>query len=261
MNEAELHSRLSRISTMWTLLNQAQASPRDDSHAALVALIERYQGAAYRYLLGAVRNPDVADDLFQEFALRLAQGAFRSVDPQRGRFRDYLKSSLYHLVVDYQKRQRKAHRPLEDQAIEPAAPEWDPDQSDEQFVQNWRDEMLAKAWTALQESERCGGQPYFSVLRFRAEHPDASSAQMAAALSQQLQPNIPLTETGIRKTLQRARSHFAALLIAEVARSLGNPTDDELEEELIAVGLLAYCRSALHQRRKERSPGPPGDIA
>jgi len=81
MNEAELHSRLSRISTMWTLLNQAQASPRDDSHAALVALIERYQGAAYRYLLGAVRNPDVADDLFQEFALRLAQGAFRSGDP------------------------------------------------------------------------------------------------------------------------------------------------------------------------------------
>jgi hypothetical protein len=47
---------------MWTLLNQAQASPRDDSHAALVALIERYQGVAYRYLLGTVRNPDVADE-------------------------------------------------------------------------------------------------------------------------------------------------------------------------------------------------------
>lgn len=255
MNEAELYSRLSRISTMWTLLDQAHASPPDDSHAALVALIERYQGAAYRYLLGAVRNPDLADELFQEFALRLSQGAFRSVDPKRGRFRDYLKSSLYHLVVDYQKRQRKAHRPLEEGTIEPAAPTWKSDQSDEQFVQNWRDEMLAKAWTTLQELERSGGQPCFSVLKFRAEHPDASTAEMAERLTEQLRPERSFTETGIRKVLERARKRFAWSLLDEVARSLGTPSDDELEEELIAVGLLPYCRSAL-QRRRQGSGGP-----
>jgi len=259
MDEAEMQSRLSRISTMWTLLGEAHALPKDNSRAALAALIERYQGAAYRYLLGAVRNPDVADELFQEFALRLTQGAFRSADPQRGRFRDYLKSALYHLVVDHQKRQRKACAPLDEQVVEPAAPAWDPDQSDKQFVQNWRDEILAKAWATLRELERSGGQTYFSVLKFRSEHPDVSSAEMAARLTEQLRPETPLTETGIRKTLQRARAHFAEALIAEVARSLGDPTDDDLEDELIAIGLLAYCRSALHQRRNERSLGPRSD--
>ncbi len=256
MDEAELQSRLSRISTMWTLLGEAHAVPKGSAQAALAALIERYQGAAYRYLLGAVRNPDVADELFQEFALKLTQGAFRSADPQRGRFRDYLKSTLYHLAVDHQKRQRKAYVSLDEQVAEPAAGAWDPDQADEQFVQHWRDEILAKAWAALRAGEGAGGQPYFSVLKFRAEHPGASSAEMAARLSEQLRPETPFTETGIRKTLQRARTHFAEALVAEVARSLGDPTDDELEDELIAIGLLDYCRSAFHQRRNERSLEP-----
>ena len=82
---------------------------------------------------------------------------------------------------------------------------------------------------------------------------------MAARLTEQLRPENPFTETGIRKTLQRAREHFAESLIAEVARSLGTPTDDELEEELIAVGLLTYCRSALQQRRDKHLGVPSND--
>jgi len=31
----------------------------------------------------------------------------------------------------------------------------------------------------------------------------------------------------------------------EVARSLGNPSREELTQELIELGLLSYCRSAL----------------
>ncbi len=250
MDESELESRLSRISTKWTLFDQAHGSPPDARQVALAALIQRYQGAAYRYILGAVHNPDVADELFQEFALRLARGAFRSVDPNRGRFRDYLKSTLYHLIVDFQKRQRKAHRPLNDQVVEPVASDWNLDQSEARFVESWRDEMLARAWSVLSAAEQAGGPPHFSVLKFRSDHPAASSAEMAAGLTQQLHPDHPFTDTGIRKTLQRARAHFAEILVDEVARSLHNPSDDELEAELIAVGLLPYCRTALQQRQQ-----------
>jgi hypothetical protein len=73
---------------------------------------------------------------------------------------------------------------------------------------------------------------------------------MAAGLTQQLHPDHPFTDTGIRKILQRARAHFAEILVDEVARSLHNPSDDELEAELIAVGLLPYCRTALQQRQQ-----------
>lgn len=219
----------------------------------MVAFLQRYQGAAYRYLLGAVRNPENADELFQEFALRLVQGAFRGADPRRGRFRDYLKTALYHLVVDFQKRQRRLHRRLEADPAEPAASVMDVAESDEQFVRNWRDDLLGKAWIALEEMERCGGPSYFSVLKFRTGHPEVSSTEFAARLTEQLRPQRPFTETGIRKTLERARARFAELLLEEVIRSLNDPSCDQLEQELIDVGLLPYCRSALERHRKTES--------
>jgi hypothetical protein len=53
----------------------------------------------------------------------------------------------------------------------------------------------------------------------------------------------------VRKTLQRARAKYAELLVAEVARSMDDPTPDELEQELIDLELLPFCRSALGRRR------------
>src|SRR5262245_57328630 len=95
-----LESRLSGISTLWSTFFQAHKSG-DAAVAARQALLERYSGAVYRYLLGAVRNEDTAADLTQEFALRFLRGDFHRADPQRGRFRDYLKTSLIHLVNDH----------------------------------------------------------------------------------------------------------------------------------------------------------------
>ncbi|MFH1923401.1 MAG: hypothetical protein ABIP48_26355 [Planctomycetota bacterium] len=85
MDEDSLKSRISRISTVWTMLADAHQAPDTEARAARLAFIRRYQGAAYRYLLGATRDPDAADELFQEFALRFVQGAFRGADPKRGR--------------------------------------------------------------------------------------------------------------------------------------------------------------------------------
>jgi len=249
MDENSLNSRLSRISTIWTIL--ADAHKGLDTHAtdARFALIQRYQGAAYRYLLGAVRDPDAADELFQEFALRVMQGAFSHVDPRRGQFRYYLKTMLFHLVADYQKRQRRRPRPLGSALIEPAAAPADEATSDQQFVNSWREEILARAWATLAEAERQGKQPYYSVLRFRAENPETSSTEMAARLSAQLHPEQPFSEAGVRKTLQRARMQFADILIDEVGHSLGEPTAEQLEQELIDLDLLPYCRSALKRRK------------
>jgi hypothetical protein len=248
MDERSLNSRLSRISTIWTIVGKAHRSVEDVALDARLALMQRYQGAAYRYLLGAVRDPDTADELFQEFALRMARGAFHRADPGRGRFRDYVKTALVHLVIDHQNRRRKGPMPLDLEIAEPAASEV-PADSDEQFLNSWREDLLCRAWQVLEAGECQGGQPYYSVLRFRAENFDASSADMAARLTEQLRPPAPFTETGIRKTLQRARAQFADALIEEVAHSLENPTHDEMEQELIDLGLLPYCRSALAERR------------
>ena len=107
MNEEDLNSRLSQISTVWSTLETAQRDDGTEVEAARVAFIRRYQGAAYRYLLAAVKNFDDADELFQHFALRFMQGAFRDVDRNQGRFRDYLKATLYRSVVDHFRRKRR----------------------------------------------------------------------------------------------------------------------------------------------------------
>jgi RNA polymerase sigma factor (sigma-70 family) len=214
-----------------------------------MALIQRYQGAAYRYLLGAIRDAEAADELFQEFALRVMRGAFCRADPGRGRFRDYLKVSLIHLVKDYQMRRRNPLRQLNLEVAEPAVSET-PCSADDQFLHGWREDLMAKAWATLEQEQRERGHPYHSVLRLRVDHPELSSTELADRLNEQLRPETPFTETGIRKTLQRARARFADRLLEEVAYSLDNPSYDELEQELIDLELLEYCRPALERRRR-----------
>jgi len=112
MDPQQLNERLSQISTRWTLLFQAHQGSAEAVSTAQKQLIQRYTPAVYRDLLGAVHDPEAADELFQEFALRFVRGDFKRADPERGRFRDFLKTSLYHLVVDYQRRRQQQAVPL-----------------------------------------------------------------------------------------------------------------------------------------------------
>ena len=92
MNSAELSQRLSRINTLWTMVFQAHGADRDAVQQAQCVLLERYRGAIYRYLVGALRDADAAEELAQEFALRFVRGDFRRANPEKGRFRSYLKT-------------------------------------------------------------------------------------------------------------------------------------------------------------------------
>ena len=249
MDEQTLHSRLSRISTNWTALAKAHRVADQEADAARLEFILRYQSAAYRYLLGAVRDLDTADDLFQEFALRFMRRDFQRATPEKGRFRDYLKTTLYHLVSDHFARRRKRGASLDDDVAEAEHRSWERADSDAQFASSWRAELLARAWSTLAGEQQAGGPPYYAVLKFRTEHPKTGSADMAKRLSDQLQRSPPFTESGIRKTLQRARVRFADLLLDDVAFSLNDPSLEKLEEELIDLRLLEYCRSALQRRR------------
>src|SRR4051812_41351821 len=105
MTEEDVDSRISRINTQWDLLARAHPD-QPDAAEAQKALLRRYYGAVFRYLVACVGDSDVAEDLSQEFALRFVRGDFRRADPGRGRFRNFIKTSLQNLVVDYRRRQR-----------------------------------------------------------------------------------------------------------------------------------------------------------
>lgn len=241
--------RLSQIQTLWTVICQAGGEgPTHVVSTAQEQMLLRYGKVVHKYLLGAVRDSDVADEISQEFALRFVRGDLRGADRNRGRFRDYLKGVLFHLIGDYHRRRKKSPQELPVQ-VEPAVSPSDIE-ADGQFLENWRSELLNRTWKALAELERQTGQPFHTVLHFRAEHPQVHSEEMAETIGHQL--GKPISAASVRQTLHRAREKFAEMLVDEVAQTLANPTLQDLEEELIDVNLLEYCRPALERLANQR---------
>jgi RNA polymerase sigma factor (sigma-70 family) len=245
MENENLNDRLSKIETSWPLLSKAQQGTAEGT-SATVQLMERYRRPIYRYLLACVRRLDVADELFQEFALRFVRGDFKNVDPGRGRFRYYLKTVLHNLVVDYQRRQeRESHEPLPASESGPATNGCAADPEADLMVE-WRKELLRRVWEALAQWECQKQQPLYTVLHLRAEHPDLRAAQIAERLCAQM--GRPITSEWVYKKLHLAREKFTSLLLDEVVQTLAEPTDENLEQELLDLDLLDFCHGALHRR-------------
>ena len=238
--------RLNEISTLWSVVLQANQDADEAARLAQRRLLERYGGAVRRYLLGALRDPDAAEELFQEFALLLVDGDLRGADRQRGRFRDFVKGVLFHLIERHHRQARRRPQALPPDHPGPAVePEEVPD-PDDAFRASWRAELLDRSWAALEAQEREAGQPFYTVLRYKVDHRDTPSARMAEELGARL--GRELTAPGVRKTLERARDRFAEFLLDEIVQTLGAPTPAQLEDELIELNLLEHCRAALERR-------------
>jgi RNA polymerase sigma-70 factor (ECF subfamily) len=239
MEPAELEQRLSGIATQWTAVFQAHGAGADTVVAARNRLMLRYSGAVYRYLLGAVRDPDSASDLCQEFAVKFLRGDFRRAAPERGRFRDYVKVALVNLINDYHRARQAAPQALAADAPDPAVA----NDGEIGFEAGWRAELLEQTWKALAEAN----PTFHATLLLRIEAPDMPSGEMAERLTQQL--GKPMSPENVRKSIQRAHAKFADLLLDLVAESLDEPSVEDLEDELKALDLLRYCRSALERRQ------------
>lgn len=234
-----MDERLDLISTRWTLLERAHQGAPDAAAAAREHLLDRYSGAVRRYLLGAVKDADAADDLYQDFAYRFLRGDYRGACPDKGRFRDFLKGALSHQVADHCKRQGRKAPNLPVDFPEPAAPQ--EGGLDQLFLESWRDDLLARAWASLADDEKRTGQPFHGVLKLRVDQPDAHSPELAAELARRL--GRPISAAGVRQLLHRARERFAALLRQHVAASLGDGGEEDVDQELRDLGLFSYVRT------------------
>jgi RNA polymerase sigma factor (sigma-70 family) len=249
MYSHDMDPRLSQITTVWSMIFQAHQGQPDSVIEAQQRLMQRYGGAVYRYLLRLVRDANVADELTQEFAYRFVRGDFRRVTPQRGRFRNFVRAAVGNLVVDYHRRQKARPQAMSPELLEIATGASPSQELERQFIESWRNDLLTRAWQGLFQMQLDSGQPFYDVLRFRADHPELRSAQLAEQLSVRL--GRPITPGGVRQTLHRAREKFANRLLDDVAQSLEQPTTEEMEAELSDLGLLEYCKPVLKRRQAE----------
>ncbi len=243
--------RLSELSTQWTMLFRAHHGSPEEVNDALRLMMLRYEGAVHRYLLKAVGDADAVRDLDQEFALRFLKGSFLKFDPSLGRFRDYVKRAVRNLMVDHYRGKGKT-RHL-DTALEMSIVGDDgAAELDEQFTTAWRDELLDRAWHALEAHETRTGNRFHSILKYRAQNPQLNSAQMAEQLAPVL--GRAVTAGALRQLLQRSREQWVKYLIDEVKVSLKTPSRDEVEEELADLKLLELCKPVLNRLTFDMEP-------
>jgi hypothetical protein len=150
-------------------------------------------------------------------------------------------------VIDHQNRvkRQRATGPL---TTDPHAPPQGDTESDQLFLNDWRQALLDRTWEGLAAAQKPDGPPFHAALKARSDNPDWTGTQLADHLTTALRPAEPFTDAGVRKILQRAREKFTDLLVAEVAQSLNDPSEKHLEEEIIELGFQAHCRRALDRR-------------
>lgn len=222
---------LDQISTRWTLIHDPKV------------FIQRYAPAIRNYLGALIKNPHDAEEVAQDFFLKALRHGFSGANPDRGRFRDYLKIAVRNAAMTHLRRRPTpqagafeiARLSVPDEAARAADAEW---------VSDWRRCTLERAWQALDKYQRrFPGNLYHTVLRLAADHAGEDSKALAARVAQA--DGRDFSAEAYRKQLSRARHMFAELLVLEIRQTLEKPTPERIEEELIEVGLMEYVRDFL----------------
>ncbi len=226
--------RLDGLETNWAMIREACRETTLHAAPARAALVIRYLPAISSYVTAIVRNDDLGQDLTQDVCARLMKGDFSTVDEQRGRFRDYLKTAVRNVARSHWRREKVRATETLPEALTSRNSE-----DEQRWVAAWRTTVLEMTWRAMEAWERnTDGAIGATLLRIRAEHPDAPIAHIGTQLNNASKTS--LSANAVRAQLHRARTKFAQFLVTEVARTLQEPTPDKVQEELGALGLLSY---------------------
>jgi DNA-directed RNA polymerase specialized sigma24 family protein len=233
-------SRIDAISTRWSLVRRAHLDGKPETAGeARQILVMRYAAAVRKYLGGILRDSEQADELSQDVIVRLLRGDFAGADPNRGRFRDLLKTAVRNLAhKHWEKSKVRKTVAAELDLVSGDAP------NEEAWQTAWQGTVVDHVWSILEEDERAEkGVPAFTVLKLRTEYPDESSDQLAERLSRQMGTTI--RPDAWRQMLRRARVKFAEALVEEVRVGLDDPSSGSVQEELAAMGLLEYVSGVI----------------
>lgn len=243
MNQRGSETLLSGIVTNWSQVNDP------------IRFVARYAPAIRNYLLAIIRDDHEAEDAAQEFLMKMGERGFADLKMKPGsRFRDYLitavRNSAYSHLKKLERRQRKEET-YHDEGEIVAADDVGGGEADAQWIAEWRACALNRALGGLARKERgMPGSVVHRVLKLRMEHPEAKDAELAEVLSKQVGRTI--SPEAYRKQLSRSRRALAELLVLEVAETLSAVTPEEVEEELIAVGLMEFVEPFLPSDWRER---------
>jgi len=226
--------------TRWTLVVAAGDPQRKDAQSALASLCENYWYPLYAYLRRRGYTADQAQDLTQEFFMRILEGRYLDrADPKKGRFRSFLLTSLKFFVADEGDRERAHKRgggvlvPLEFLSgeeryqREPA----DDETPERIFERRWVLSMLDRVVERLRnEFVRHGRTEHFERLKmFLLGQSDAPYAALAREMN--------TSEGALKVAIHRLRKRYRDFFRQEIADTVADPAEVESELRYLAAVL------------------------
>jgi len=228
--------------THWSLVVAAKPDEASRSRArkALEELCRAYWYPLYAFVRCRGYSSDEAQDLTQSFFARIIEtGGLASADPERGRFRSYLLGAMKHFLANEWHRARAQKRgggvtfldldaldPEARYALEPAR-STDPDAG---FDRQWAQETITRAMERLRaESEARGKGELFEGLEGSLTGDEPSRSETAARLG--------MTVGALKVAVHRLRQRYRELLRAEIAETVNDPADVDVEMRHLVAAL------------------------
>ena len=221
--------------THWSVVLSTGDHSDSVAHPALEKLCQAYWYPLYAFVRRQGHSPEDSQDLTQEFFARfLNRGSFAKADPERGRFRTYLLTSIKRFLTEEWRRTHRQKRggeqifePLESEAKERryAAEPKDTLSPDLLYDRRWAEALLERVLAQLRRDYDSTGRAavYAQLQRFLwGREEEISYAEMGQRLS--------LNEGAVKVAVHRLRQRFRDLLNAEVAHTVETPA--EIEQEL-----------------------------
>jgi RNA polymerase sigma factor (sigma-70 family) len=226
--------------TRWTLVVAAADPGQQESRAALMSLCEGYWYPLYAYVRRRGYPADQAQDLTQEFFVRVLEGRYLDrADPDKGRFRAFILTSLKFFLADEGDRCRAQKRGggnvlslefssgEERYQREPAHNET----PERIFERRWALSALDRVIDKLRdEFVQHGRLDHFNRLKIflldQAETPYAALAR-----------EMGTSEGALKVAIHRLRKRYRDLFRQEIAETVSDPADVESELRYLAAAL------------------------
>src|SRR5262252_6584655 len=244
MNDQTMHTLTGSSqfpTTRWSLVVAASDPKRKEVRSALASLCENYWYPLYAFLRRRGYPADQAQDLTQEFFIRVLEGRYLDrADPEKGRFRAFLLTSLKFFVSDEQDRNRAQKRgggallPLEFSSgeeryqREPAH-----DETPERiFERRWALSALDRVVESLRsEFVQHGRREHFERLKvFLLGQSDAPYAALARDMN--------TSEGALKVAIHRLRKRYRELFRQEIADTVADPAQVDAELRYLATVLM-----------------------
>jgi RNA polymerase sigma factor (sigma-70 family) len=226
--------------TRWTMVVAAGDPHRHEARDALLSLCERYWYPLYAYLRRCGHVPAEAQDLTQDFFVRILEGRYLNrADPDKGRFRSFILTCLKFFVADERDRLRARKRgggalvPLEFASGEQRY-EREPshlETPERIFERRWALSLLNLVIERLRAEFVQRGRPaHFERLKgFLLGQSDAPYATLASELN--------MSEGALKVAVHRLRKRYRQLFREAIADTVADPEEVDSECRYLAAVL------------------------